>query len=128
MTAREAKNGARRQARLSTLQDTLQQSRLRPRHFLRERGRGVVVTGQVKQAMERVEQDFVPDFETIFPGAILSHGRADEDFAVGKSDDIGLGWITEEIAMHAGHGGAVDEHEVNRGEMSRQGARQKRQR
>jgi len=39
-------------------QKTLQQLFLRVRHLLRQRGRGVVVTGEVEQAVQAIEQDF----------------------------------------------------------------------
>jgi hypothetical protein len=81
----------------------------------------------MEQAVEGVEEDFPIGFEAVRPGMIAGDGGADEDFAVGKGDDVGLGGIAEEVAVDAGDGGAIDEDDVNRGEVRREGAGKQRE-
>ena len=110
-----------------TLQNPLQQLLLRDGHFLGQDRRGVVVAGEVEEAVEGVEEDFLVGFEAVFRRAITGDSGADEDFAVGKGDDVGFGGVAEDVAVDAGHGGAVDEDEVNRRELRRKRAGQERE-
>ena len=75
----------------------------------------------MKQPVQGVEQDFIIDRALVSLGLVPCHSRADDDFPVGKRDHVGLGWIVEEVAVDAGHGGTIDEDELDFGQMFRQG-------
>ena len=111
-----------------TLQNPLQQLLLRDGHFLGQDRRGVVVAGEVEEAVEGVEEDFLVGFEAVFRRAITGDSGADEDFAVREGDDIRLGRIVHELAVDARDGGAVDQDDVDFRELRRQRARQERDR
>ena len=78
--------------------------------------------------MQAIEQDFLLHLEPIFSRAILRHGGTNQNLPIGKRDHIGLGWISKKIAVDAGHGGAIDEREVNGDEPGRERPGQQRQR
>jgi len=101
------------------LKNLLQQLPLRPRHFSGQFGCGVIVTDKMQYSMQRVEQDFLLDVEPMNRRLVPRHGRANENLAVGKRDHVGLGRITEEIAMDAGHGGAINQDDFDAFEMLR---------
>ena len=82
----------------------------------------------MEQAVEAVEENFVVGLEFEFLGAVVGDGGADEDFAVGKGDDVGLGGVVHELAVDARDGGAVDQDDVDFRELRRQRARQERDR
>jgi hypothetical protein len=109
-------------------QDPLQKPVLRSGHLFLAGVRGVIVAGEMQQAVQRVEQNLVLHIKAVRHRMILRDGRADQNFAVGKGDDIRLGRIAEKIAMDADHGGAIDEHEFNRGQIDRQRPWKKRER
>ncbi len=80
----------------------------------------------MKQAVQAVKQYLILQREAELARTVVSDGRADENFTIGKSDDVGLGGIVHELAVDAGNGGAVDEDDVDFREICRQRARQER--
>ncbi len=82
----------------------------------------------MKQTVEGVEKDFVVGLDLEFLRAVVRDGGANENLAIGKRDDIGLGRIVHELAVDACDGGAIDQDDVNFSEVGRQRAGQQRQR
>ena len=78
--------------------------------------------------MQAIKQDLLVELMPEFSGAFLRHGRANENFPVGKSDHVSFGWIAEKIAMHASHGRAIDQDELDLVKSLRQRPGKKRQR
>ncbi len=105
-----------------------QQLLLRSGHFFREARLRVVVAAQVEQAVEAVEERFVVEGEAVLGGLVPRDGGADEDFAVGEGDDVGLGRIAKKFRVHPGHRRAVDQHEADFAEPGRKRARKQAQR
>jgi hypothetical protein len=107
----------------------IQQFPLKARHFTSFLFGVVVVSGKVEETVEGVEKDFVADFESIVVrGLCAGDGGADDDFAVGEGDDVGLGRVVEEIGMDARDGGAVDQDNLDVGQVPGQGTGKERQR
>ena len=77
--------------------------------------------------MQGVKQDFFFDGALVVPSLFPRHGGADEDFSVGKGDDVRLGRIVEEVVMNARHRGTIDEHEFHLVQMFRQSPGKERQ-
>ena len=105
---------------LNLSRDFRQQLRLRLFHFLGQLGRDVVEPGEMEQPMQAIKEDFLLKLVPEFGGTVPRHGRADENLAVRKSDDIGLGRIAQEIAVDPRHGCAIDQDELEGIESFRQ--------
>ncbi len=112
-------NGAGRW--LTLPENLLQQPILRAGHLLCGGGGGVIVPGEMEEAVERVEKHFLFNVEAMGGSLVTRDGGADNDFAVGKGDDVGLRRIAEEVGMDAGDGGAVDEDDFDRLNFRREG-------
>ena len=82
----------------------------------------------MEQAVERVQQNLIVELYAQLRRSIARDAWTNENLAVGKGNDVGLGRIVEEIAVNTGHGGAVDQNDVDLGEIFRERARQQRQR
>ena len=97
-------------------------------HFFGGGGGGVVIADEVHETVKGVEERFLLDVEAICGSLVAGDGRTDQDFAVRKGDDVGLGGIAEKIGMDLRHGLAINENEFDGIELRRQRAREERNR
>jgi len=108
--------GNSRRGESSTCEDFLEDFFLGGGHSAGLGGRGVVVAGEVEEAVDDVEGEFAGGVVAEFPGAAGSDGGTDEDFAVGKCDDIGGSGDAEKVAVGLGHGARAEDCDFNGGQ------------
>ena len=78
--------------------------------------------------MQGIEEDFMLNDKAV-PGRLIScHGGADQDFAIGKRDDVRLRLVPEKIGVNLRHRGSIDQDDLDDSEMRGQMAGQKRKR
>ena len=76
-------------------------------------GGGVVVAGEVQEAVDGVEGEFGGGVVAKFAGAGGGDRGADEDFAVGEGDDIRRAGDAEEVAVDFCHGASAEDRDLD---------------
>lgn len=106
---------ARERARVC---DQAQGAGLGATHTAFERGRAVVVAGEVEPAVHDVEGEFGAEVAVVLVGEAGGSVGGDTDFAgesefrpAGKSDDVGRAGVLEEVGVEAGEGAIGEEDE-----------------
>lgn len=79
-------------------------------------GFGVGVAVEVEEAVDGVQGDFAEREITSLGGFTNRRFRADQDFSVVKSDNVGRGGIVEEVAVHRGQRRIIEQRNLDFGE------------